>query len=516
MSAPTFVLAGSEPYGEPVTWAQVAEIIVCERTQCGFDLVLRRPAVRAPSSTCGARRWRARTSATRPRSWCSTTSPPTGPRARSCRPSPPRWPTTCATPSRRSRGGRSSCAAWPRTGPWTRRRPPRCSTGSSTTPTACTASSATSSSTPRPRGRELQTRLASVSRLAGEVADAVGVRATTTVERTPLVVCDKALVSQLLTNLLQNAVKYVDPGVTPRVHLAAVGVGDEVRFTLTDNGTGHPRSPSGSGSSSASTAGRPCSRAPGWACRSAAPSSSVTAGPSTWRPDPAASAAPSSSPSRRRSPAAHARAPRLRHPCLTRLRGRRDRPDRPRSQRLRRTMPASLGMMEPMTPDVGGTPLPSAAYGDFFHAAPVAMLVLRARDLVMLEANQPYLDAVGMSARGPRRPLRLRRLPQQPDQRRHRPGDRPPLAHDGGGDQAGSGHRHGPSATTSPAATASTSGGGTSSRPRSSRTARSPTSCTTPRTSPTCTVRGPSSPRPRPPRRSRPPSWPAWPRWRCP
>lgn len=53
-------------------------------------------------------------------------------------------------------------------------------------------------------------------------------------------------------------------------------------------------------------------------------------------------------------------------------------------------------MMEPMTPDVGGMPLPSAAYGDFFHAAPVAMIVLRARDLVMLEANQPYLDAVGM------------------------------------------------------------------------------------------------------------------------
>ncbi len=58
--------------------------------------------------------------------------------------------------------------------------------------------------------------------------------------RTPLVVCDKALVSQPLTDLLQNAVTYVDPGVTPRVHLTAVGVGDEVRFTLTDNGTAIP------------------------------------------------------------------------------------------------------------------------------------------------------------------------------------------------------------------------------------------------------------------------------------
>ena len=88
------------------------------------------------------------------------------------------------------------------------------------------------------QGAELQTKLASVTRLTLEVADAVGVRSTTTVERTPLVLCDKALVTQLLTNLVQNAVKYVAPSVTPRVHLAAHTVGDEVRFTLTDNGTG--------------------------------------------------------------------------------------------------------------------------------------------------------------------------------------------------------------------------------------------------------------------------------------
>ena len=176
----------------------------------------------------------------------------------------------------------------------------------------------------------------------------------------------------------------------------------------------------------------------------------------------------------------------------------------------------SLGMMEPMTPDAGGAPLPSAVYGDFFHAAPVALLVLRAADLVMLEANQPYLDAVGKSLEELAEPLRLRRLPQQPHERRLRPGDRPPLADDGGRDQACADHGQRASATTSPAATASTSGGGTSSRRPSSRTARSPTCCTTPRTSPTCTAPGPSSPRPRRPRRSRPPSWPVSPRWRCP
>ena len=50
-----------------------------------------------------------------------------------------------------------------------------------------------------------------------------------------------------------------------------------------------------------------------------------------------------------------------------------------------------------MTPDAGGETLPSSIYGDFFHAAPVALLVLRASDLVMLEPNQPYLDAVSMA-----------------------------------------------------------------------------------------------------------------------
>jgi PAS domain S-box-containing protein len=37
-------------------------------------------------------------------------------------------------------------------------------------------------------------------------------------------------------------------------------------------------------------------------------------------------------------------------------------------------------------------------YAAFYHAAPVALMTLRVRDMVMVEANQAYLDMVGMTA----------------------------------------------------------------------------------------------------------------------
>lgn len=46
----------------------------------------------------------------------------------------------------------------------------------------------------------------------------------------------------------------------------------------------------------------------------------------------------------------------------------------------------------------GDVALPLDAYGEAFHAAPVALLVIRASDLVMVEANRVYLDAVGKKA----------------------------------------------------------------------------------------------------------------------
>ena len=237
MSAPTFVLAGSEPYGEPVTWAQVAEIIVCERTQCGFDLVL---GDRGPRTVVHVRGTPLARQDERDEATVVVLDDVTADRA-----SRAELQTFASSVAHDLRNPLTSVKGWA----------VQLRSLSEDGPVDPATTSAMLDRVidnadrmhgligdllehATTQGAELQTRLASVSRLAGEVAESVGVRATTTVERTPLVVCDKALVSQLLLNLVQNAVKYVDPGVTPRVHLAAVGVGDEVRFTLTDNGTG--------------------------------------------------------------------------------------------------------------------------------------------------------------------------------------------------------------------------------------------------------------------------------------
>ncbi len=239
MAAPTFVLAGSEPYGESVTWEQVAEIIVCERTQCGFDLVL---GDRGPRTVVHVRGTPLLRHETRDEATVVVLDDVTADRA-----SRAELQTFAASIAHDLRNPLTSVKGWAA-------RLQSLAEDGTLEPATVTAilervinnadhmqgligdllEHATT------QGAELQTRLASVTRLAREVAESVGVGATTTVERTPLVVCDKALVSQLLTNLLQNAVKYVDPGVTPRVHLAAVSEGDEVRFTVTDNGTGIP------------------------------------------------------------------------------------------------------------------------------------------------------------------------------------------------------------------------------------------------------------------------------------
>jgi PAS domain S-box-containing protein len=43
-------------------------------------------------------------------------------------------------------------------------------------------------------------------------------------------------------------------------------------------------------------------------------------------------------------------------------------------------------------------PWAAVAYDEVFHAAPVALLLVRAEDLVMVDANQAYLEAVGLPA----------------------------------------------------------------------------------------------------------------------
>ncbi len=64
------------------------------------------------------------------------------------------------------------------------------------------------------------------------------------VEHGPLghVLADALLTRQLVTNLLGNAVKYVEPGTRPHVTLEAVRRGDQLQVRVTDNGVGIPRS----------------------------------------------------------------------------------------------------------------------------------------------------------------------------------------------------------------------------------------------------------------------------------
>jgi signal transduction histidine kinase len=62
-----------------------------------------------------------------------------------------------------------------------------------------------------------------------------------TVGEEPMVVyADPALLKAALTNLLANALKFVAPGVSPRVAMAASVTPDGCRLCITDNGTGIP------------------------------------------------------------------------------------------------------------------------------------------------------------------------------------------------------------------------------------------------------------------------------------
>ncbi len=51
-------------------------------------------------------------------------------------------------------------------------------------------------------------------------------------------IANLVLLSHALANLLHNAVKFVAPGVTPKIHVWTVPVNDRVRICIEDNGIG--------------------------------------------------------------------------------------------------------------------------------------------------------------------------------------------------------------------------------------------------------------------------------------
>ncbi|TIC79347.1 ATP-binding protein [Nocardioides sp. GY 10127] len=73
-----------------------------------------------------------------------------------------------------------------------------------------------------------------------DLLDEVSLQAEIHVGRVPDVEADAALLSQLLRNLVGNAIKYVSPGVMPVIRISGRRIGDRVVLELEDNGIGVP------------------------------------------------------------------------------------------------------------------------------------------------------------------------------------------------------------------------------------------------------------------------------------
>ncbi len=65
-----------------------------------------------------------------------------------------------------------------------------------------------------------------------------GTVAITCVDCRGVVQAHEASLAQAVTNLLRNAIKFVAPGVVPRVHVRCENRGEWVRLSVEDNGIG--------------------------------------------------------------------------------------------------------------------------------------------------------------------------------------------------------------------------------------------------------------------------------------
>ena len=54
----------------------------------------------------------------------------------------------------------------------------------------------------------------------------------------PALTIDRVAIEQILTNLVENAVKYLEPGRPGRVRVTAAAHGDEITLAIADNGRG--------------------------------------------------------------------------------------------------------------------------------------------------------------------------------------------------------------------------------------------------------------------------------------
>ncbi len=88
--------------------------------------------------------------------------------------------------------------------------------------------------------RDARPETVDLSVLVRDVAVARGVENSVGCGPLPLVVGDAVLLRQLVDNLVGNAVKFVEPGVHPRVRVSGTTLGDRVQVDVVDNGIGIP------------------------------------------------------------------------------------------------------------------------------------------------------------------------------------------------------------------------------------------------------------------------------------
>lgn len=92
----------------------------------------------------------------------------------------------------------------------------------------------------RSEGQQLDLEVVDLIPLVRDAAALHGVADEVVAAHVPPVLADPALLRQVLHNLVGNAVKYVEPGVAPRIVVAGHQVGDEVVVDISDNGIGVP------------------------------------------------------------------------------------------------------------------------------------------------------------------------------------------------------------------------------------------------------------------------------------
>ena len=90
------------------------------------------------------------------------------------------------------------------------------------------------------RDRSLQVERIDIAELVEEIAAARGVPGQVLTTRFDSVAGDRSMLRQLLDNLIGNAVKYVAPGVIPRIEVTGARTGDMMTISLVDNGIGVP------------------------------------------------------------------------------------------------------------------------------------------------------------------------------------------------------------------------------------------------------------------------------------